>query len=311
MDTLNAIKEAILSVKDVYLLHMDPGKDAYRTVFTFFGEAEAVGEAAFRAVMVAREKIDMRTHHGEHPRMGACDVCPFVPLGETSMEIAMNIASKTAKRLGKEGIPVYLYEKSATRPEREKLENIRKGEYESISQKLQIIEHWMPDEGPSTFNEKFGMMALGARNFLVAYNVNIESKEVKIAREIAGIIRESGFKKPDGTQSKGLFKGLKAIGWWMESYQCIQVSTNITDIHQCSAVDVFESIKILANERGCSTRGSELIGLIPQKALLKKRQNVDYMEENIELLGLNAVSTFIPEERILEKIIFNKTGIQL
>lgn len=296
---IEEIAKAITSVEGVSLLHVDSGIDAHRTVYTFCGEANAVGEAAYRAVIRASELIDMRVHKGEHPRMGACDVCPFIPIGETPMSIAKEIALQTAEKIGAAGIPVYLYEESAQKPERKKLEFIRKGEYEALNEKLKLPE-WQPDFGPVSGNDKFGAMVLGARPFLVAYNVNLDSKDVQIAKEIAAKIRESGKTLKDGTHIPGLLKGVKAIGWWMEAFDCVQVSTNITDINVCDAPTVFRTIKQLAAEKGISTKGSELIGLIPEKALLSSTGQSTEMEAIVQELGLDSLAPFDPKERILE-----------
>lgn len=296
---IDSIASAIRSVEGIKLLHIDSGADANRTVYTFCGEALAVGEAAYRAVLKASELIDMRNHNGEHPRMGACDVCPFIPIGDTPMLVAQDIALQTAERIGAAGIPVYLYENSAQHPDRKKLEYIRKGEYESLSTKLKLPE-WTPDFGPATGNEKFGAMVLGARAFLVAYNVNLDSKDVQVAKEIAAEIRESGKKLKDGTQIPGLLKGVKAIGWWMEAYDCVQVSTNITDLRACDAPTVFRTIHRLAAKKGIATKGSELIGLIPEKALLSTTSNAENLSDIIQELGLDSLAPFDPKERILE-----------
>lgn len=293
--TLDSIKAAIESVPNVWLLHTDIGSDANRTVFTFVGDINTIGEAAFRAIQVASRLIDMSKHKGEHPRMGACDVCPFVPLGDTSMLDVIALSHQLGERLGSQGIPVYMYEASARLPERKNLAFLRKGEYEALPKKL-LLDVWKPDYGPVEFNERFGAVVIGARHFLIAYNINLESKDVPIAKKIAASIRESS--------STGL-KGVKAIGWWMEEYQCAQVSTNIVDVHQADLQLVFDAVRDEASKYGIEVKTSELIGLIPQDMILKVGRSI-HAQENREqelilsaykYLGLNLLS----EERILEK----------
>jgi len=303
---IDAIATAIRSVDSVRLLHVDPGYDAHRTVYTFAGEPGAVEEAAFLAVMKASELIDMRQHHGAHPRLGACDVCPIIPLGESTMSDAVAVAQRLGKRLGEQGIPVFMYEHSAQAAERKNLAQIRKGEYEGLSNKLQSTD-WHPDFGPKDFQARFGAMVLGARDFLVAYNVNLDTKDVGIAKHIAARLRESGFKDVQGRQVPGLLKGVKAIGWWMEAYGCAQVSTNIVDIESVSIRTVYDTVDALAKEQGCRAKGSELIGLIPEKVLLQAGQSLSpdssdkgqLLQAAIDYLGLD----IRPEERVLEYLL--------
>jgi glutamate formiminotransferase / formiminotetrahydrofolate cyclodeaminase len=306
---IQAIADAIDSVEGVVLLHIDSGYDANRTVYTFAGEPDKVEEAAYKAILKASECIDMRLHQGEHPRMGACDVCPFVPLGEMAMQEAVEYSSRLGKKLGDAGIPVYLYEQSCRKPERRNLAYLRKGEYESIPEKLRHPE-WLPDFGPAEMNQRFGMMALGARNFLIAYNINLDSIDVDIAKKIASIIRESGHTNAKGEKIPGLLPSVKAIGWWMESYQCAQVSTNITDFTVTGVKKVFDTVRDAAAVFGISVKGSELIGLIPERALLDAGEELSLSSDEksvkiwkaIRYLGLNIE----PEERILEWVIQKK-----
>lgn len=303
---IEAIAEAIRSVHGVRLLHVDPGYDANRTVYTFAGESFAVEEAALRAVMEAFRLIDMRQHQGAHPRIGACDVCPIIPLGDSTMAEADAAAQRLGQRLGEMGVPVYLYEHSARMPERSNLAQIRRGEYEGLPDKL-LSTNWYPDFGPTSFQARFGAMVLGARNFLVAYNINLDTTDVVIAKRIAARLRESGYKDAEGQQIPGLLKGVKAIGWWMDAYGCAQVSTNIVDIDAVSIRTVYDTVDALARELGCSANGSELIGLIPEKVLLQAGQsllpsgsdNHQILQAAIDYLGLNIEA----EERILEYLL--------
>ena len=310
---IKKIIEAIQSVSDTKILHVDMGYDANRTVITFVSKAAKIVDAAFQAIKAASENIDMSTQQGEHPRMGATDVCPLVPLHNISMESTIELSKLLAKRVGSElNIPVYLYERSSSSFERSNLAYLRKGEYESIPQKIKD-KSWQPDYGPFTFNEKSGMTAIGARNFLIAYNINLKTTDVSIAKKIAAQIRESGSIK-NGIRQPGKFKGLKAIGWMMESYNCAQVSTNIVDINSAPIHEVFEAVKSLAKLYGTSVNGSELIGLIPQQILVNAGQfyssttfhnhNIkNLIELFINNLGLNYLSNFTSNERIIEKLL--------
>lgn len=310
---IDSIAKAIQSVGNTKVLHVDMGYDANRTVITFVSKADTIVEAAFQGIRAATEKINMAHHHGIHPRMGATDVCPFVPLRNISMEQTIILSKLLAKRVGEElNIPVYLYEHSATHADRANLAYLRKGEYESIPEKLKDT-IWLPDYGPATFNVKSGMTAIGARNFLIAYNINLKTKDVNIAKRIAADIRESGSIK-NGIHHKGKFKGLKAIGWYMESYHCAQVSTNIVDIFSAPIHEVFEAVKSLAEYYGTQVTGSELIGLIPQQILINAGRyyssttfhediNNNLINLAINSLGLNNLSEFISDEKIIEKLI--------
>lgn len=307
-EIIQAIADAIKSVANVWLLHVDPGYDANRTVYTFVGEINAIFEAAYQAIQVAAEKIDMSVHHGEHPRMGACDVCPFVPLGDTDLNEVIERTHLLGKRLGEQGIPVYMYEHSAKIGKRKNLAYLRKGEYEALPQKMKQ-EEWRPDYGPFQVNEKFGAMVLGARPFLIAYNVNLETKDVSIAKYIAKKIRESG-----NGQSQGRLKGVKAIGWWMDAYQCAQVSTNIVDIDQSDVKTVFDAVREEAALYGVEVKSSELIGLIPEKVIedVGRKLNPSVMDKlqlsqlAFDYLGLKNISEDRILERRIEQVVHNQ-----
>lgn len=292
---IHTIAHSIQAIEGVKLMNIDIGVDANRTVFSFAGKPQAVLKAAYNAIKTAGKLIDMRQHHGAHPRMGACDVCPIIPLQHITMDEVVELSKQLGKQLGESGIPVYLYEYSATTNERKNLANIRKGEYESIETKIQLPE-WKPDFGPQQFHPTFGMMALGARKFLIAYNINLKTKDEQVAKEIAQQIRNIRNRK-DGSYLSNLFQHVKAIGWYMEAFNCVQVSTNITDIEKSPIIDVFTEIKKIAKNIGVATNGSELIGLIPAKAL---QHPVMSIEEAINYLGLNTIKHFDQYENIIE-----------
>ena len=277
---IRTIADAVRSAEGVSLLDVDPGPDTNRTVMTFAGPPEAVLEAAFRAAAKAAEVIDMSVHRGKHPRIGAIDVCPFVPLAGSSLEECAELARRLGKRLGEDlGIPVYLYEAAASTPQRKNLADIRQGEYEGLPEKIGRPE-WRPDFGPAAFNAKTGAAVVGARTFLIAYNVNLNTRSVSIAREIAFTIRESGRVRRDSRGNNirgrdgepvmipGKFKSVKAVGWYMESYGRTQVSINLTDHKKAPLHLVFQECCRLADELGARVTGSELVGLIPLDAVL-------------------------------------------
>ncbi|MCO5234149.1 MAG: glutamate formimidoyltransferase [Chitinophagales bacterium] len=309
MDIIQSIARAIEDVPNVWLLHTDIGEDANRTVFTFVGDINTIGIAIINSIKVAQNLIDMRVHHGEHPRMGACDVCPLIPLNDTPVIEVINLSHRIAQRLGEEGIPVYMYEKSASSQERQNLSFHRKGEYEGLKAKLKSGTH-LPDYGPIEFNEKFGAMVLGVRDFLIAYNVNLETKDISIAKKIASTIRESGYLNTVGIRIKGLLKGVKAIGWWMEAYQCAQVSTNIVDISIVNIKQVFDAVKSEANKYQVEVYRSELIGLVPEiiildiaKELLPQETEKSKLYQSVfDYLGLSDID----ENRILEVLLSKK-----
>jgi glutamate formiminotransferase len=301
LSILNAIASEIKSVKNVVLLHQDIGYDANRTVFTFVGTPDAVVNAAFLAIQKAYELIDMKHHKGEHPRMGACDVCPLIPLQNISIAETVLWSKILGKRVGDIGIPVYLYEDSATNINRKNLAYLRKGEYESIPQKIKL-EEWKPDFGTTSLNEKFGMMALGARKLLIAYNINLKTTNLEIGKKIAHDFRIA---RAENINPK--IKYSKAIAWFIKAYNCVQISTNINDFSQTSIFDVFDFVNELSKKYNIETNGSELIGLIPKQALLSKNRQ-DYSEDDnidyaIQYLGLNSIQAFNKEERILDYLL--------
>jgi len=317
MDVINAIAKEIEQTEGVKLLDVDPGAATNRTVITFAGAPEGVKEAAFKAIKKAAELIDMRKHKGEHPRIGAADVVPFVPVSGVTMEECVQIAHEVAKRVAEElNIPVYLYEEAATRPERRDLSNIRKGEYEGLPEKLKDPE-WKPDYGEPVFNPKSGATVIGAREFLIAYNVNLNTRDKKLAHKIAKVIREKGYKKKDDQGNKiqipGKLKKVKAIGWYIEEYGIAQVSINLTNYKVTPLWKVFEACEEEAQKLGLRVTGSEIVGLIPKEALLevgrhylkKQGKNPGVPEEElihiaIKSLGLDDISPFDPREKIIE-----------
>src|SRR5256885_5264540 len=271
------ITAAIESVEGVSLLNVDPGASTNRTVVTFAGNPDAAVEAAFRAIQKAAELIDMRKHTGAHPRMGATDVCPFIPVSNVSWEEAIECARKLAKRVGEElKIPVYLYEKAASDPARSNLSIIRAGEYEGFFEKIKQPQ-WKPDFGPAVFNEKSGGTVIGAREFLVAYNANLNTKSVRRANSVAFDVREQGrVKTEDGTPSgkavldthgepvrvPGMLKHVKAIGWFVKEYGIAQVSMNLTNIEETPLHAEFDACVESAAKRGLGVNGSEVFGMV-------------------------------------------------
>ncbi len=318
-DKISGIANQIAAVLGVKLLNVDAGNDANRTVITFAGEPEAVVEAAFNAIKMAGKVIDMRTQKGEHPRMGATDVCPLIPVSNITLKEVDLYAKQLAARVGNElGIPVYLYEYSQPDKKRSNLSIIRSGEYEGFFEKIRQP-GWQPDFGPFEMDAKRGATVIGARNFLIAYNVNLNTSSVEVAAEIAADVRESGRLVVDvnGTKKRvpGLLKGVKAIGWYMKEYNCTQVSTNITNMEISPIHEVFETISGCAEARGVKVAGSELIGLIPLSAVLGAGkhfcalQNLNCKDEKqlveiaVEGLGLGALKYFEPEKRILDYLL--------
>ncbi len=320
MKVIEEIVNSIKEVENVYVLDVDPGEATNRTVVTFVGTPEGVKEAAFRAIKKAAELIDMRVHHGAHPRMGATDVCPFVPVKGVTMEDCVHLAEEVGKRVGEElGIPVYLYEYAAREDYRRNLADIRAGEYEALPEKLKD-ERWKPDFGPDEWNEhiaKTGATVIGARDFLIAYNVNLNTKDKKLANRIAKIIRERGYKKKmeDGTrvQIPGKLKYVKAIGWFIDEYQRAQISINLTNFHETPLWKVFETCEEEARNLGLRVTGSEIVGLVPLEAMLdvgrhflqKQGKSTGIPERDIVhyailSLGLNDVAPFDPTEKIIE-----------
>jgi glutamate formiminotransferase/formiminotetrahydrofolate cyclodeaminase len=328
LDVIRQITAAIESVDRISLLNVDPGASTNRTVVTFAGNPEAAVEAAFRGIQKAAELIDMRKHKGAHPRMGATDVCPFIPVANLSWEEAIACAHALGKRVGEElKIPVYLYEKAAKDPSRSNLSIIRAGEYEGFFEKIKEPA-WKTDFGPSAFNEKSGATVIGAREFLVAYNVNLNTKAVRRATSVAFDVRENGrVKTDDGTpQGKpvldangepvrvpGMLKHVKAIGWYVEEYGMAQVSMNLTNIDETPLHAAFDACNEAASKRGLRVTGSEVVGMLPKKCLveagkyfLRKQQWSEGASEEeliaiaIRSMGLNELKPFDPRERIIE-----------
>lgn len=331
MSVIKQITAEIEAVDGVKLLDVDPGAATNRTVVTFVGTPDEVIEAAFRAVKKASQVIDMSKHKGEHPRMGATDVCPLVPVSNISMEETVEYARKLAERIGTElEIPVYCYENAAFKPERRNLATCRSGEYEGLPDKLAKPE-WKPDFGPAKYNARAGATAVGARDFLVAYNINLNTTSTRRANAIAFDIRERGRVKREGhpitgkivkdekgnkVYIPGTLKAVKGIGWFIEEYGIAQISLNLTNISITPVHVAFEEASKKADERGIRVTGSELVGLIPLKALLdagkhflrKQKRSVGISEEEIikiavKSLGLDDLKPFNPKEKIIEYMI--------
>jgi glutamate formiminotransferase / formiminotetrahydrofolate cyclodeaminase len=328
LDVIRQITAAIESVDGVSLLNVDPGASTNRTVVTLAGTPEAAVEAAFRGIQRAGELIDMRKHTGAHPRMGATDVCPFIPVSNVTWEEAIACAKKLGKRVGEElKIPVYLYEKAASNPARSNLSIIRAGEYEGFFQKIKEPA-WRPDFGPEKFNEKSGATVIGAREFLVAYNANLNTKSVRRANSVAFDVRENGrVKTEDGTPSgkpvldvkgepvreAGMLKHVKAIGWYVEEYGIAQVSMNLTNLEETPLHAAFDACVEAAGKRGLRVTGSEVVGMVPKKSLVdagryflrKQKWSEGASEEElidvaIRSMGLSELKPFDPKEKIIE-----------
>ena len=325
---IRQITDAIESVEGVALLDVDPGASTNRTVVTFVGSPDAAVEAAFRAIKKAAELIDMRKHKGAHPRMGATDVCPFIPVTNVSLEEAIACANRLAKRVGDElKIPVYLYEKAAKDKSRSNLSVIRAGEYEGFAEKIRHPE-WKPDFGPDIFNEKSGATVIGVRDFLVAYNANLNTKSVRRANSVAFDVREQGRPKTkDGTpwgkpvldsngepiRVPGMLKHVKAIGWFVKEYGIAQVSMNLTNIEETALHAAFDACCESAAERGLRVTGSEIVGMVPKKSLVdagryflrKQKWSEGASEEEliataIRSMGLSELKPFDPKEKVIE-----------
>ena len=314
---IDAIAYEIAGVAGVKLLNIDPGKGANRTVMTFAGEPEGVVEAAYLAIKKAGELIDMRTQTGEHPRMGATDVCPLIPISNITMAETVEYANKLARRVGEElGIPVYLYEYSQPDKTRNNLSIIREGEYEGFFNKIKQP-GWQPDFGPAELDAKRGATVIGARDLLVAYNINLDTTSTQIAHKIALDVRESGRTITDTDKNKkqipGTLKKVKAIGWYIEEYRAAQVSMNLTDINTTPFHVVFDEVCNKASNYNVKVTGSELIGMIPLKAMLeagkyflRKHQLPEDVSESelidtaIKHMGLDELSPFDPQKRIIE-----------
>jgi glutamate formiminotransferase/formiminotetrahydrofolate cyclodeaminase len=323
---IKAITAEIERTTQVKLLDVDPGESTNRTVVTFIGTPEGVKEAAFRAITKAAEVIDMSKHKGAHSRIGATDVCPFVPVSGVTMEECVELARELGNRVATElGIPVYLYEEAAQKPERRNLANIRVGEYEGLPEKLKEPE-WAPDYGEPVFNPRSGATVIGAREFLIAYNINLNTRDRRLAHEIALNLRESGRAQRDADSNivrdaegravnvPGRFKHVKAVGWYIEDYGIAQISINFTNYHLSPVHLVFDEACREAEKLGLRVTGSELVGLIPLEALLMagryylERQGKSSGVPEEELirtavisLGLNDVSQFDPEKKVIER----------
>jgi glutamate formiminotransferase/formiminotetrahydrofolate cyclodeaminase len=327
-DVIRRITERIASVDGAALLHVDPGKATNRTVVTFAGAPDAVVEAAFRAIALAAELIDMRQHTGEHPRMGATDVCPLVPIAGITMEETAAYARRLGERVGRElGIPVYLYEAAQPDPARKNLAVIRAGEYEGLARK-QADPAWQPDFGPAAFNPKSGATVIGARDFLVAYNVNLNTTSTRRANAVAFDVREAGRPRREGhpltgkvvtgadgqpVMLPGTLKAVKAIGWFIPEYGVAQVSMNLTNLAVTPLHAAFDEVCRAAEARGLRVTGSELVGLVPLAALLEagrhylRRQQRSLGVSEAELvrlavrsMGLDELAPFVPAQRVIE-----------
>jgi len=325
---IDQITAAIKAVEGVTLLDVDPGMATNRTVVTFVGAPEQVIEAAFQGIKTAGQLIDMSKHKGEHPRMGATDVCPLIPIANVSMEEAAEYAHQLAKRVGESlDIPVFMYESAATTPERKNLATVRAGEYEGLADKLAKPE-WKPDYGNASFKAKSGATVIGARDFLVAYNVNLNTTSVRRANSVAFDVREKGrLKRKDGKltgkvltdeegnplRQPGTCKSVKAIGWFIEEYGIAQISMNLTNIKVTPLHIAFEAVRNSANNRGLRVTGSELVGMVPLKVLLdaghyflhQQRRSTGVSEAEmiriaIKSLGLDELGSFDPRKKIIE-----------
>jgi glutamate formiminotransferase/formiminotetrahydrofolate cyclodeaminase len=342
MGIIKQITDQIVSVDGVKLLDVDPGKATNRTVVTFVGEPDAVLDAAVLAVRKAGELIDMSKHSGEHPRFGATDVCPLVPIANISMEETAEYAKKLGARIGEEvGIPVYLYEKAASSPERVNLATVRSGEYEGLPEKL-ADPNWKPDFGPAAYSDEVartGVTAVSARNFLVAYNVNLNTTSTRKANSVAFDVREAGrvkrkgdpitgeiVKDKDGNAERvpGMLKACKAIGWYIEEYGVAQISINLTDISITAVHEAFDAVAESAQNRGMRATGSELVGLIPKQAMLDagkhyltKQQrslgvdDAELIKIAIKSMGLDELSEFDPKKKIIEYVMADATAAPL
>ena len=328
LNIIKQITDQIETVEGVRLLNVDPGKATNRTVVTFVGNPEAVIEAAFLAIKKAGELIDMSKHKGEHPRMGATDVCPLIPIANISMEETAKYAQRLAERVGKElRIPTYLYEAAQTDKGRNNLSVIREGEYKGFFKKIKQPE-WKPDFGPAEFDAKRGGTVIGARDFLVAYNVNLNTTSVRRANAIAFDVREAGRKIIDDRGKiivkPGSLKCVKAIGWFIEEYGVAQISINLTNINITSVHIAFDEVCKKADVRGIRVTGSELVGLIPLQAMLdagkyflrKQKRSVGVSEKElikiaVKSLGLDELGPFKPEERVIEYLLKNKADSKL
>ena len=333
---IKELTDVIERVQGIRLLNVDPGFATNRTVVTFVGEPARVIEAAFSAIKRASEIIDMRHHKGEHPRFGATDVCPLVPVSDITMEETVEYARLLAKRVGDElAIPVYCYEFAAFEEKRRSLSNCRAGEYEGLADKLKSAD-WKPDFGPSTFNERSGATAIGARNFLIAYNINLNTSSVRLANSIAFDVREAGRIKREGdpitgkiihdeqgvpVRIPGTLKNVRALGWYIREYGIAQISMNLIDIRITPVHQAFDEVCERARDRGIRVTGSELIGMIPLQSMLdagkyflrKQHRSVGIPDHEIiriaiKSLGLDELAPFDPDKRIIEYLLENRNS---
>ena len=337
-DVIDSIVKSMQLVENVKVLDVDSGKDTNRTVVTIVGDPMAVLESAFIGIKTASELIDMNKHQGTHPRMGATDVCPMIPVSKVSDEECINLTKTLGKRVGEElKIPIYLYEKSAQYKNRIKLPIIRSGEYEGLAKKLSDPE-WKPDFGPNVMHPQAGATVIGCRDFLIAYNINLNTKDTRLATDIAFELRELGRSKripnpnsknlldgeivrhDDGKPVKvpGMFKDVKAIGWYVDDFKRAQISINFNNYKKSTIHDVYDKACILAEERGIRVTGSELVGLIPLDAIISagkhflQKQNrsigvpvSDIIECAVQSLGLNDVTPFIKNEKIIDYVVMD------
>ena len=342
LEVIKQITNEIETVEGIKLLDVDPGASTNRTVVTFVGEPSDVLEAAFRGIRKAQELIDMRNHHGDHPRFGATDVCPLVPVAGITMEETAEYARKLAERVGKElNIPVFCYENSAFKPERRNLANCRQGEYEALKERI-VTKEWKPDFGPNKFTEsvaKSGASAIGARDFLIAVNYNLNTTSTRRANAIAFDVREKGRPKREGNpitgkiikdangnpvMLPGTLKGTKAIGWFIKEYGIAQVSMNITSIRETPLHVAFEEVCKKAAARGIRVTGTEIVGLVPKSVLidaadyyLAKQQRslgideAEKMKIAIKSMGLDDLKPFDPAEKVIEYMIADKATNRL
>lgn len=339
LSVISQITNEIEKIEGVRLLNVDPGKATNRTVVTFVGEPQAVIDAAFVAIKKAGELIDMSKHKGEHPRMGATDVCPLIPIANISMEETAKWAIKLGERVGKElNLPVYLYEAAQPNKERNNLSVIRAGEYEGFFKKIKLPE-WKPDFGPTEYDAKRGATVIGARDFLVAYNVNLNTTSTRRANSIAFDVREAGRVKREGNSINGKIitdetgnpvnipgslKSVKAIGWFIEEYGVAQISMNLTNINITPLHIAFDEVCKKATGRGIRVTGSELVGLVPLKSLLdagkyflqKQERSIGVSEKElikiaVKSMGLDELAPFKPEERVIEYLLKNKQDSKL
>lgn len=327
MNIINQIADAIRNCEGVKLLDIDPGKATNRTVVTFVGDENTVVEAAFQAIKKAQELIDMRKHKGEHPRFGATDVCPFIPIANATMDDCIVCAKRLGRRVGEElNIPVYLYEYAASAAHRKNLASVRAGEYEGIADKIKQAE-WKPDFGNALFNEKSGNIAIGARDLLIAYNVNLNTTSTRRANSVAFDVREQGRVKKDengktlkdaqgeDVRIPGTCKSVKGIGWYIQEYGLAQVSMNLTNIQDTPLHIAFDACNTSAFNRGMRVTGSELVGLVPLQSMLdagayfleKQQRSVGVSEDEliriaIKSMGLDELTPFDPNKKIIEYV---------